>query len=98
MGQVSFRCWRVACSLWGRCPMNVKKSLRCTLLLLAPFLIAAGRVDLGIAVGTAPPPPPVAVAPAPVEAAPGPGYIWVPAHWDWVEGRWVWIDGRWMLA
>jgi hypothetical protein len=77
--------------------MNIKKSLLCTLLLLAPFLIAAGRVDLGIAVGTAPPPPPVAVAPAPVEPAPGPGYIWVPAHYDWVEGRWAWIDGRWML-
>jgi WXXGXW repeat (2 copies) len=62
-----------------------------------PFLIAAAHVDFGIAVGTPPPFPPVAVAVTPTIAAPGSGYVWVPAHWDWVDGRWVWIDGRWML-
>jgi hypothetical protein len=79
------------------CPMNAKKSIVIATLLLASLLIAAARVDLGIAVGSAPPPPPVVVALTPVVPAPGPGYVWVPAHWDWVDGKWVWIDGRWML-
>jgi hypothetical protein len=77
--------------------MQTKKLLIVAVLLLAPFLISAAHVDLGIAVGSAPPPPPVPVVAAPAVPAPGPGYIWVPAHWDWVDSRWVWIDGRWML-
>jgi len=40
--------------------MRAGKSLAIALLLIAPFVIAAAHVDLGIAVSTAPPPPPVA--------------------------------------
>jgi hypothetical protein len=81
--------------------MTTKKSLIFVLLLVAvltaPLLIAAGRVDFGIAVGAPPPPPPLAAVVTPVVPAPGPGYVWVPPRWDWIGGQWVWVEGRWML-
>jgi hypothetical protein len=63
--------------------MNAKKSLIIAAILIGSFFLAAAQVDLGIAVRTPLPPPPVAVVDTPVVASPGPGYIWVPAHWDW---------------
>jgi hypothetical protein len=53
---------------------------------------AFGRVDIGISVGTMPPPPRFV---GPVGVAPGPGYVWTNGFWDWNGGRWVWVDGRW---
>ena len=77
--------------------MKTKKTLIIASLAIAPFLVAAARVDLGIAVGTAPPPPPPTAVVTPVVPAPGPAYVWVPGHYDWVGGRWVWVEGGWTL-
>ena len=74
-----------------------KKILIAIVLLSGLWLIAAAKVDLGIAVGGPPPPPPPAVVVSPVGVAPGPGYVWVPGYWDWVGDQWVWVDGRWIL-
>jgi hypothetical protein len=76
--------------------MQAKKLIAMAVLLVTPLLFSAAHVDLGIAVGSAPPPPP-AVAVGPVGVAPGPGYVWVPGYWDWVAGRWVWVEGRWIV-
>ena len=73
--------------------MKAKKTLMIACLAVAPFLVAAARVDLGIAVGTTPPPPPPAAVVTPVVPAPGPGYVWVPGHYDWAGGQWVWVEG-----
>jgi hypothetical protein len=63
---------------------------------LAFCLIAAARVDLGVAVGSPPPPPPPTAVVAPAIPAPAPEYVWVPGHYDWLDGRWVWVEGAWV--
>ncbi len=61
---------------------------------VTPFVTpASARVDFGISVGSAPPPP--QVAPGPVGVAPGPGYVWTNGYYDWNGGSWVWVGGRW---
>ncbi len=74
-----------------------RRLLLLAVLVAALWLIAAGRVDLGVAVVAPPPPPPPGVIVGPVGLPPAPGYVWVPGYWDWVGGRWVWIEGRWIL-
>lgn len=76
--------------------MTLKKLLATTTLALGTAFIAPGafaRVDIGISVGTAPPPP--RVARGPIGVAPGRGYVWTNGYWDWTGGRWVWVGGRW---
>jgi hypothetical protein len=54
---------------------------------------ASARVDIGITVGTPPPPP--QVVGGPIGVAPTPGYVWTNGYWDWNGGRWIWVGGRW---
>ncbi|HEX4166914.1 MAG TPA: YXWGXW repeat-containing protein [Bryobacteraceae bacterium] len=76
------------------------KTIRSVILiaaLLMPCFIFGAHVNLGITVGSLPPPPPAGVVATPVGPPPGPGYVWVPGYWDWLGGRWVWVEGRWVL-
>jgi len=50
------------------------------------------RVNIGIGVPIAPPPPQVEVIPAP----PYPGYIWAPGYWAWHGDRHIWVHGRYI--
>jgi hypothetical protein len=49
----------------------------------------ASAVEVGIQVGS--PPPPVIVEHP--WARPYPGAVWIAGHHEWVDGRWVWIGG-----
>jgi hypothetical protein len=51
----------------------------------------AARVDVGIRIGT--PPPPLRVERVPPPRA---GYVWVQGHWRWVHNRHVWRQGYWV--
>jgi hypothetical protein len=76
--------------------MKAKNFLAMVTIVVGTSVAASGaHVDVGIAVGTAPPPP--VVESVPVGVAPGPGYVWVNGYWDWVGGSWVWVPGRWVL-
>ncbi len=65
-------------------------------LLLSSSAAAFGGVAVGLDVGFAPPPVPVArevVAPCP-----GPGYAWVAGHYGWYPGHgYRWARGTWLL-
>jgi hypothetical protein len=77
--------------------MRLKRILATATLALGTSFItstAFARVDVGVSVGLAPPPP--QVPPGPVGVAPGPGYVWTNGYWDWNGGTWVgWADAGW---
>ncbi len=64
--------------------------------LFAGSLSPARAVDVGINVGIAPPPLPVAVQPD----CPGAGYIWTPGYWAWDPGvsQYYWVPGTWVIS
>jgi hypothetical protein len=78
--------------------MRLKRILAAAALTIVTLLtIPTGfaGVDVGVSVGTIPPPP--QVVPGAVGIAPGPGYVWTNGYWDWSGGAWVWVGGRWAL-
>ena len=78
--------------------MRFKRMLAAATLAIGTSFIAPAafaRVDVGISVGSMPPPP--QVAPGPVGVAPGPGYVWTNGYWNWNGGSWVWVGGNWVL-
>jgi hypothetical protein len=78
--------------------MKLNKILATAALVIGSSLgptMAFARVDVGINVGVAPPPPQVVAGP--IGIAPGPGYVWTNGYWDWNGGTWVWVGGRWLL-
>jgi hypothetical protein len=78
--------------------MKLNKILATAALVIGSSLgptTAFARVDVGINVGVAPPPPQVVAGP--IGIAPGPGYVWTNGYWDWNGGTWVWVGGRWLL-
>ncbi len=60
-----------------------------SIVLLGAAAPSMARVDVGIDIGVAPPPPQVEVVP-PMD----PGYIWAPGYWAWQGGVHVWIPGH----
>ncbi len=50
----------------------------------------ASAIDVGVAVGTPPPPPGGYERPW---APPYRGAVWIRPHHEWRDGRWVWIHG-----
>jgi hypothetical protein len=81
--------------------MRLKRILAAAALTIVTLLtIPTGfaGVDVGVSVGTIPPPP--QVVPGAVGIAPGPGYVWTNGYWDWSGGAWalpphgshVWVE------
>ena len=50
---------------------------------------ASAAVNVGIQIGT--PPPPVIVEHR--WAPPYRGAVWIPGHHEWIRGTWVWVGG-----
>jgi len=50
---------------------------------------ASAAVNVGIQIGT--PPPPIVVEHP--WARPYRGAVWIPGHHEWVNGTWVWVAG-----
>ncbi len=62
---------------------------------LAVFTLATpAQAQVGVYIGTPPPPMRYEVRPA----APGPGYGWIDGYWQPYNGRYRWIGGRWDRA
>jgi|HubBroStandDraft_6_1064221.scaffolds.fasta_scaffold28743_3 hypothetical protein len=60
-------------------------------LILASAIAAPAFAQVGVYIGTAPPPLRYEVRPA----IPGPGYSWVDGYWNWSGHRYVWVPGVW---
>jgi hypothetical protein len=50
---------------------------------------ASAAVNVGIQIGT-PPPPMIVEHPW---GRPYPGAVWIAGHHEWISGRWVWVSG-----
>ena len=67
----------------------------CAIILGATSFNASARtnVDVGIFIGSAPPPVRYEVMPAPRA-----GKVWIPGFWDWNGRRHTWVNGHWEKA
>ena len=59
--------------------------------LAACSLAAPAFAQIGVYIGTPPPPLRYEVRPP----IPGPGYVWNDGYWGWGGDRYNWIGGRW---
>ena len=60
-------------------------------LILATSLASPAFGQVGVYIGTPPPPLRYEVRPP----LPGPGYVWADGYWNWYGGRYVWYPGAW---
>ena len=71
----------------------MKNILKLTVLSGLLFIAAPAyaQISVGIAIGTAPPPPRAFR----VMPRPGPDFVWVEGYWYPAGRRWAWHDGYW---
>ena len=69
----------------------MKKTLSLVAALLSVSLAAPAFSQVGVYIGTPPPPLRYEVPPP----APGPDFAWVDGFWNWGGNRYVWVPGRW---
>src|SRR5579871_5601509 len=76
--------------------MNITRSIRALLFVLALLAISAAAFAQSISVSIAPPELPVYEQPL----LPGEGYIWTPGYWAYAgdDDGYFWVPGTWVMA
>ncbi len=69
----------------------MKKTTLLATALLCSTLAAPAFSQVGVYIGT-PPPPLRYEVPPPI---PGEGYTWIDGYWNWGGSRYAWVPGRW---
>ncbi len=69
----------------------MKKSTWLAASLLCCSMAAPAFSQIGVYIGTPPPPLRYEVQPP----IPGEGYVWTDGYWNWGGNRYIWVPGRW---